>query len=86
MNAAWKYWRQHDERITAQTDSTRILGGDATIGDMLDALDAGADMPNNNDPRIVWFLDRPDVLLDTDFDADADVALCVTHIERKGIQ
>ena len=48
-------------------------GGYATIGDMLDALDDETDMPSNIDPRIVSFLNRPDVLLDTDFDGDVDL-------------
>ena len=61
-------------------------GGYATIGDMLDALDAGADMPSNIGPRIVSFLNRPDVLLDTDFDADADVSPYGMHSEREGAQ
>ena len=56
-------------------------GGYATIGDMLDALDTNTDMPNNIDPRIVSFLNRPDVLLDTDFDTDVSAS---DFIPRRG--
>ena len=60
--------------------------GYATIGDMLDALEAGNEMPSDIDPRITSFFNGSDVLLDMDFDADADMALCATHIEQKGVQ
>lgn len=52
-------------------------GGYATISDMLDALEAGTDMPSNIDPRLVSFVNRPDVLLDTDFDTEVSAPECV---------
>ena len=61
-------------------------GGYATIGDILDALAAGTDMPCNIDPRIVSFLNRPDVLLDTDFDADLELSTDGVRGKRGEVQ
>ena len=61
-------------------------GGYATIGDILDVLSAGTDMPCNIDPRIAAFLDRPDILLDNDFDARADLSPYAMHSCQKGMQ
>ena len=55
--------------------------GYATIGDMLDALDDETDMPSNIDPRIVSFLNRPDVLLDIDFDTEVSASEFVPRPE-----
>ena len=54
-------------------------GGYATIGDILDVLSAGTDMPGNIDPRIAAFLDRPNILLVDDFDAHADLPRYAIH-------
>ena len=54
-------------------------GDYATIGDMLDALAAGADMPCNIDPRIAAFLDRPDILLIDKIDTDTDLPPYAMH-------
>lgn len=56
-------------------------GGYATIGDMLNALDAKTNMPNNIDPRIVSFLNRPYILLDIDFDTEVSAS---EFIPRRG--
>ena len=61
-------------------------GGYPTIGDILDALAAGTDMPCNIDPRIAAFLDRPDILLVDDFDTDTDLPRYAMHSCQKGMQ
>ena len=61
-------------------------GGYATIGDMLDALSAGTDMPCNIDRRIAAFLDRPDILLVDDFDTDTDLPRYAMHSSQEGMQ
>ena len=61
-------------------------GNYATIGDMLDVLSAGTDMPCNIDPRIAAFLDLPNILLDNDFDARADLSPYAMHSCQKGMQ
>ena len=60
--------------------------GYATIGEMLDALAAGTDMPGNIDPRIAAFLDRSDILLIDDFDARADLPRYAMHSCEEGMQ
>ena len=61
-------------------------GGYATIGDILDVLSAGTDMPCNIDPRIAAFLDRPDILPYDDFDARADLSPYAMHSSQEGMQ
>ena len=61
-------------------------GGYATIGDMMDASEAGADMPCNIDPRIAAFLDRPDISLNNDIDARADLPRYAMHSSQEGMQ
>ena len=60
--------------------------GYATIGDMLDALEAGNEMPSDIDPRITSFFNGSDVLLDSDFDSDANVSPYGAYVEREGMQ
>ena len=59
-------------------------GGYATIGDILDVLSAGTDMPCNIDPRISAFLDRPDILLVDKI--DTDLPRYAMHYSQEGIQ
>ena len=61
-------------------------GNYATIGDMLDALEAGTDMPCNIDPRIAAFLDRPDILLVDKIDTDTDLPRYAMHSCLEGMQ
>ena len=61
-------------------------GGYATIGDMLDALSAGTDMPCNIDPRITAFLDRPDILLIDKINTNTDLPRYAMHSCQEGIQ
>ena len=61
-------------------------GGYATIGDMLDALSAGTDMPGNIDPRIAAFLERPNILLFDDFDTDTDLPRYAMHSCLEGMR
>ena len=62
------------------------IGGYATIGDMLDALSAGTDMPCNIDPRIAAFLDRPNILLVDKIDTETDLPQYAMHYSQEGMQ
>ena len=73
-------------RLRHRLTALETPGGYATIGDMLDALSAGTDMPGNIDPRIAAFLDRPNILLDDDFDARADLSPYAMHSSQEGMQ
>ena len=57
-------------RLRHRLTALETPAGYATIGDMLDALSAGTDMPCNIDRRIAAFLDRPDILLIDKIDTD----------------
>ena len=73
-------------RLRHRLTALETPGGYATIGDMLDALSAGTDMPCNIDPRIAAFLDRPNILLVDDFDAHADLPRYAMHSCQEGMQ
>ena len=57
-------------RLRHRLTALETPAGYATIGDMMDALSAGTDMPSNIDRRIAAFLDRPDILLIDKIDTD----------------
>ena len=73
-------------RLGHRLTALETPGDYATIGDMLDALSAGTDMPGNIDPRIAAFLGRPDILPDDDFDARADLPRYAMHSCQEGMQ
>ena len=73
-------------RLRHRLTALETPAGYATIGDMLDALSAGTDMPCNIDPRIAAFLDRPNILLVDKIDTETDLPQYAMHSSQEGMQ